>query len=324
MEFVLAALLALVPDEVTLKNGDRVTGTVVAMAGGKLQVATAHSGTISIDWTQIASIQTESKVSVRLHSGETVEGRLSTPEAGRLHVIPEDVATPIPVAWGRVTMLNPPPVAWHGFVEAAGRTTDGNTHTNSVLLSAEAEQLAETYRILAKAVFRYGETSGVITERNSYGLGKYEYKFNPDLYGYASAELFSDRFKDLTLRTVVSAGAGYRVYASPEFDLSTELGFGFVDNNFREADDESHSAARLGVLGRAKLPLGFELTNSFVYYANFEDTADWQFRNEGAVATSLGQGWTLRAGVITDFDNEPPEGLEEYDNTYFVGLGYRF
>ena len=146
-----------------------------------------------------------------------------------------------------------------------------------------------------------------------------------DLYGYASVELLSDRFKDLRLGTVISAGAGYTVLKESWIDFSAEAGIAYFDNNFRELQkDESHAGARVSARLRAALPLGFEVKDLFTLYPNFEDSADWQMRNEATLGTALGSGWSLLGGVISEVDNEPGPGLVEYDNTYFLGLGFVF
>ena len=44
-------------DEVKLKNGDRLSGKVVGLSGGKLSMVTPETGPVTLDWTQIASMQ---------------------------------------------------------------------------------------------------------------------------------------------------------------------------------------------------------------------------------------------------------------------------
>ncbi|HXG62757.1 MAG TPA: DUF481 domain-containing protein [Planctomycetota bacterium] len=326
---ILPLLLLLGPalradDEVKLKNGDRVSGKLLQLAKGKLHFETPHSGKLAIDWGQVTSVRTDGKVRVRLATGEVLEGKLSTPQEGKLRVETEGPVPPVDVEFAKVTHFNEPPTQWHGSVTLAVRATDGNTHTTSFLAAGEATRETEADLILLRAIFRYGERSGDLQERNSYGLAKYLYRIYDGLYVYASVELLSDRFKDLRLGTVVSVGAGYEVFKEPWGDLAVEAGLAYFDNNFREGEDESHMGGRFAARLRLALPLGFELKDLFTYYPNFEDSADWQIRNEATLGTALGGGWNLLGGVITEFDNEPPEGLEEYDNTYFVGLGFTF
>ena len=327
---ILGILLLAAPvaadDEVKLKNGDRITGTVTGMGNGKLEVTTAHSGKLQIDWAQVVSVKTDAKIKVKVVTGEVFEGKLAPGQEGRLKVETEGAVAPIEVELAKVKYFNEPPISWHGNINVGGRATDGNTHTASFLASAELTRVTEQDLFLIKAMFRYGETSGTITERNGYGLGKYQHTlFLADLYAYASLELLSDRFKDLDLRSIVSAGLGYTFLKESWIDFSAEAGIAYTDNNFRELEeDESHIGGRVSARLRVALPLHFEFKDLFTYYPNFEDTADWQIRNEATLGTAIGGGWTLLGGVISEFDNEPGPGLEEYDNTYFVGLGFVF
>ena len=62
----------------------------------------------------------------------------------------------------------------------------------------------------------------------------------------------------------------------------------------------------------------------FTIYTNFEESSDYQIRNEATLTTSLGAGWNFIAGVITEYDHEPSPGRVSHDNTYFAGLGFTF
>jgi small nuclear ribonucleoprotein (snRNP)-like protein len=98
-------------DEIKLKNGDRITGTVKGLSGGKLVLETAHSGTLQIAWGDIASLTTDGKHKVRMVTGEEVEGKLSGQD-GKLKVASEGAAAPVEVEWAKVSHLNKPPTSW--------------------------------------------------------------------------------------------------------------------------------------------------------------------------------------------------------------------
>lgn len=311
-------------DEITLKNGDKLTGRIAGMTKGKLVIETPHSGHVTVAWDQIASIKTDEKIPVTLATGERLEGKLSAGEGGRLRIESEGAAQPVEVELARVTHIRQAAIAWHGSVDVAARATDGNTHTKGFLLAAEAIRESEIDKWTVRALYRSSETSGALTERSAYGLGKYQYFVFEPGYVFGSVELFHDRFRDLRLRTVLAGGVGWNMLDREWLKLSAEVGLAFIDNNFYEEDDESHLGGRLNVNLRAPLPFGFEFVNDFTYFPNFDDTADWQIHNEATLATTLGGGWTFKAGYILDFDNEPSEGIEERDGTYFMGLGYRF
>lgn len=322
--FLAMVCVAAAEDEVKLKNGDRLTGKVTGLAGGKLTIETPETGPIKVDWAQIVSVKTDAPIKVKLVTGETLEGKIVPGADGRLKVETQGAAAPVEVELGKVKFFNEPPTMWHGKVSAAAKATDGNTHNESFLIAGAATRETEQDLLLIKALFRYGKSSGVLTERNAYGIGKYQLKFTPELYGYVSEELLGDTFKDLSIGTITSVGAGYVWLKQAEIDLSTEAGVAYITNDFRIAPDETHLGARAAAYLRVALPLGFELRDNFTIYPNFEHSQDFQFRNEATLGTALGGGWDLLGGVITEYDKTPSPGLGRRDDTYFVGLGYTF
>jgi hypothetical protein len=325
-----AILLALVgaagaDDEVKLKNGDRLTGKVTSLAGGKLILETTHSGPLKIDWTQVVSVKTDAPIKVKLATGEMLEGKVSPGAEGRLKVETTGPAAPVEVELAKVKYFNEAPPQWHGNLTASGKITEGNTRTKAFLIAAEGTRETEQDVFLLRAIFHYGMQSGVLTERNSYGIGKYMYKITPAFYGYVSEELVSDTFKDIDLESITSVGAGYDIIKEPWMDWSLEAGIAYFSFNYKVSNDESHLGARVGSKLRIGLPLGLEFKDLLVVYPNFKDSQNYQLRNEATLGTSLGGGWNLLGGVITEFTNKPVNpGVKQTDDTYFLGLGYVF
>jgi putative salt-induced outer membrane protein YdiY len=321
---VLWSVASVGADEVTLKNGDKLSGKVVALADGKLTLETPHAGVVKIDWAQVASVKSDAKVAVKLQTKEVIEGTLAVGGEGLLRIQTEGAAQPVEVDVAKVTHFNDPPTQWRGNLTLSYKATDGNTHTQTGIATGEAIRATEDDQFLVRFLLRYGKRSGETQERNGYGLAKYQHTFIAGLYGYASFEALSDKFKDLDLGTVTSAGLGYEILKEKWIDLSTEAGIAYFDNNFEVGKDESHMGARASLRLRLALPFGLEFKDVFTIYPNFEESQDFQIRNEATLGTALSGGWALLGGVITEYDRTPPVGLTRHDDTYFVGLGYAF
>jgi putative salt-induced outer membrane protein YdiY len=311
-------------DEVKLKNGDRLSGKITGLGGGKLTIETVETGPVKVDWAQVVSVKTDAPVKVTMTTGEIVEGKVVPGAEGRLKVETQGAAAPVEIDLAKVKAFNEPPAAWHGKLSASAKASDGNTKETSFLVSAAATRETDMDLLLFKAIFHYGTTGSTLTERNAYGIGKYQLKMSPEWYLYVSEELQGDTFKDLSIGTTTSVGAGVVILKQAAIDLSTEVGIAFFTNDFNVAPDETHMGIRSSTYLRVALPLGIDLRDNFTLYTNFEDSQDFQIRNELTLGTSLGGGWDLLGGVITEYDRKPSAGLERQDDTYFVGLGYTF
>lgn len=321
----LLLLLALPgPDELILRNGDRLSGRLVGLEESRLRLDTPHAGTLGIAWKDVDALRTDGRVQVMLEGGEVVEGRLATCAEGRVHVVDRaDGGPELEVDKARILRLGPLP-EWHGLVNASARASEGNSESRSFLLSVEATRATPGGLAQVRGVARHGEKGEVLQERNYYGLVKHQVYVVPEAYVYGSVEGLSDRFKDLKAGLVGSLGAGYDLVRSGGTELSADAGLSYVENRFHEAPDEGHVGARIGGRLRVALPLGVEVRNLFVSYPNFEDAGDWQIRNEATLGTSLGGGWSLLGGVISEVDREPAADRRSTDDTYFLGLGMKF
>ena len=88
----LVALLALAApaaaDQVMLTNGDRITGTVVSLAGNTLAVTTPHGG-LRIPWATVAGLVIDDPILVTVGTAAPVEVRVAAGDAaGRVVLNP--------------------------------------------------------------------------------------------------------------------------------------------------------------------------------------------------------------------------------------------
>ena len=75
---VLAAVLgAARADVVETKNGARLVGKVTKIDGGVVSLATDYAGTLAIKQSEVAAINTDAPVTVRLASGTRIDGKVS-------------------------------------------------------------------------------------------------------------------------------------------------------------------------------------------------------------------------------------------------------
>ncbi len=76
-------------DVITLRNGDHVTGEILSLQFGQLQLKTDDMGTLEIEWDAIATIESRYFFDVEQIGGQRSYGVLgSTPDGSRVTVLP--------------------------------------------------------------------------------------------------------------------------------------------------------------------------------------------------------------------------------------------
>src|SRR5579863_10444715 len=76
---------ALFADTVSLKNGDRLTGTIVKSDGKVLVIKTEFAGEVTLQWSAVDTINSTQPLHVGLAGGQMVDGPVATKD-GQIQV----------------------------------------------------------------------------------------------------------------------------------------------------------------------------------------------------------------------------------------------
>ncbi|WP_439102134.1 DUF481 domain-containing protein [Congregibacter sp.] len=93
-------------DTITLYNGDRITGEIKSMLGGRLSFKTDAMGTLDIEWQEVASIESNFNYELRLDNGQRFYGSVK-PGAMQGTVTLEDVFGSKNFGWQEVVEIRP-------------------------------------------------------------------------------------------------------------------------------------------------------------------------------------------------------------------------
>lgn len=318
-----AAASASSADELVLSNGDAITGRVQGMEKGVLTVGTPYSEPVRIRKSEVRAIRTDAPVTARTASGELWSGRFLVNEAGRIVFTPEGRPWD-EIAWKDIDAIDPASPKLGGKVSVGASMRSGNTRRANVNIGADAEKRTLQDRSSASIRFNYSEENRRTTARNSYAALKYDYFLTSPYYGYLSAELLNDRFRDIDLRAVVGPGAGYQVWDSPSKSLLLELGLSLVREDLRSGRDESWVTARAGSNLSLRLTKDTSFNDNLKAYSRVDEPDNFQVRNEASVNSRLNSYWGLKLTNIIEYDSKPPAGIKKTDIYWILSVQYTF
>ena len=322
----LAAFLAFVSpaaaDQVTLANGDRITGTVASLAGNTLAVTTPN-GALRIPWATVTALVIDDPILVTVGTAAPVEVRIAAGDAaGRAVLNPGG-----PVELTQIAGLARPMPATTvvGGANAGMVATGGNTDVSSARLDGDVtvRQLANRYT--AAAAVNRAKDKGVETADNWNTAFNYDRFLTERLFINTNTIFTNDRFRDLDLRTALGAGLGYQVLQTPRVQLTANGGLGWVNENFDVAEDESYTAAResatLDIFIVPERIQFFHQHNGY-FGVTGEDNLFVQMKN--GVRLGLVGGLVTTIQHDLDYDRSPAPGTKNTDRTFALTFGYRF
>jgi putative salt-induced outer membrane protein YdiY len=318
-------------DEIKLKNGDTITGTIVKKETDKLIVNTAYAGEISITWTHISSLNSTAPVNIVLTDQTTFSGQIEPSEPGRVKIKSDQSDTETEIAIAELNYINPSPlvsgigVDWKGRVNFGGAVTQGNTDTS--LLRADAEAIARTKenRFTVGAIVNRAESNDVDTEFNSRGDMKYDHFLTKKWYLYTNATLENDRFRDINLRTTVGLGSGYQMFEQEDLNLFIEGGINYINVNYDLADDESYASGRWALRYDQKpFKTNVQVFHQHEVLFGLDDFANTLIFSRTGLRVPVTEDINASTQINLDYNNQPVAGRKRLDKTLLFSLGYNW
>jgi putative salt-induced outer membrane protein YdiY len=308
---------------VVLHNGDRLTGTVTGYAEGTLTLETEYSPPIRINTAKIREVTSDEPVTVVLIGGPTIEGLLRTMADGRLAVARPEGGTEL-FTWSGVQAINPKDGTWKGSVTLGANLQTGNTDRLNSSFEGRATRRTEENRLNLHLLFNYAEENGAATAQNVYWESKYDHFFSDRFYSFLNLNLFSDKFRDLRLRTVVGPGAGFQVWEDGRKSLLFEAGVAYFRENYEGGGEDDWVTGRLATEFGYRFNSTVRLTNHLVIHQRLDWLDDYHVRNETSLHSMLWSNWAIKFSNIFEYDSTPAEQAQATDIYWIVGLQYMF
>jgi putative salt-induced outer membrane protein YdiY len=325
---MLALCVPAAADQVTVKNGSVIIGDILHMTEGKLKMKTEFAGEIEIPWEQVTAIETDEALPVELGEQGSLNAVLESPEPGKAEIIAasEDVTGTVELT--RVTAINPPPpppIKWSGSIVGAYSKSTGNTENTVAAIKADTRRRTDKDRVSVGLLWNYKEDEEGLSERNLLFTTKYDYFVNEKLFIYGNLGLQNDKFKDLRVRTSAGAGLGYQFVETERVDYSLEGGISYVNEDFYDAEDDDFVAGRISSnLDAWIIEEWLRFLQSTTWLVNLDDTGDWLLYTDTSLRLRISKDWSANAGLIYNYESEPPPDTEKEDTTYLLGLAYEF
>jgi putative salt-induced outer membrane protein YdiY len=309
-------------DEVQLRNGDRITGTVVRLAGGSLVFKTAH-GDLTIPWADVTALTSTQTLVATVGTAEPVTvTAIAAADAGRVTLTPGGA-----VALADLVALGPvePAITMTGGANAGLIQTSGNTDVNSVRLDADVSVRQRANRYTASAAVNRAEDAGLETADNWTTSLNYDRFLTRRLFVNANGIFTNDRFRDLDLRTALGAGVGYQVFEGPRIRLTANGGLGWVNENFFVALDDDYTAAReSAALDVFIIPDRVQFFHKHDGYFGLEGDDNLFVKAQNGIRLSVVANFVTTVQLDLDYDRSPSPGRRQTDRTFALTFGYRF
>jgi putative salt-induced outer membrane protein YdiY len=333
-------------DVVSLKNGDRVTGALVNVKDGNLDLKSDLLGDLTIPLKQVASFSTEKPVAVVV-KGQTqpAEGQLSLEPSGDWQVTAAGKSQTIAAAQVGVIMpaeayqklVGTSPKLWQAWTGSAGlgyALQRGNQQTNtfSTNLSAFRERPEtpvfqrhwRTNYTLTALLAHATEDGSTITSNTFTTNLRQDYLFTPNDFVFGFFEFDHIGPSGLYLRQSYGGGYGHDVIKTSRTTFSLLGGLDYVHEKFFDGSSDESAEALAGEKLGIQFTERVRLDHNLNFYPDLSNGGQYRFDTTTTLSAKLNTKFSLNAGVIDLYLSNPPPGNRKNNVSFTTGIGYTF
>jgi putative salt-induced outer membrane protein YdiY len=321
-------------DELLLKNGDRLTGTIGHLVDGKLVFKSNIAGEVTVNLSDLQTLSSDDPVEVNLKDKTGFKQKLLSAQSGRFGVEGSEALRAQEFAVDDIVSINPPikPIPkWTGNISAGVTSTHGNTKTEMISANATLSKRTEKDRTTVSADYAKGEqedpaTGATVTIEDWWrAKGKYDYFFSKKRYAYLDARYEKDAVSELDRRMIIGLGGGYQWVESANMNFSTELGLASLYEKFdNQTDSNSELSLQLGYNFDKKLRKNISFTHDLTFYPSLDKFSDYFLTSTAGIRADFTEKFFANFKTIFNYDETPAVGSHKTDVKYFFGVGYRF
>ena len=345
-------------DQVTLNNGDRLTGTIVK-SDDKMEtllVKTEFAGDVKVKWDAVATIATTEPLHITLKDGQTIVGTVTTAD-GAFEVTTK-TAEEVKAAKENVTYVRNdaeqaahdaevyrkqhPKFAdfWSGLLDTGLSLTSGNSSTVNYTLTAKTARVTEKNKISMYTTAVYGKNNAVSpTETIAHEIRggiRGDANISEKMFVFAFTDFGYNELQHLDLQNVAGAGAGYHAVKNARTTIDLSLGGSYNQEYFgaytltTPTPTSFPSIAKKNgeiVIGESlgsKINSRMTVSENFAIFPDLNNLGGYRYVFHSTASTKLKNWLGWQVTFSDNYISNPPTGLKGNDLLFSTGLRLTF
>jgi putative salt-induced outer membrane protein YdiY len=344
LPFLLLALPLLGADQIAMKNGDRITGTIVKFDGKALLVKSEYAGDLSIKWEAVGGVTSAQPLNIGLKDGQVVVGTVTTQEDKFAVQTASSGTVNAPIA--AVTFIRSkdeqaafeahearyknPKLSdlWAGNVALGYAKSEGNSKTSSLNISANAVRATtrDKTTVYFNTLYASSTTNGTSTTTANSQRGGFNYEINlePKFYVFGGSDFEADQFQSLDLRFTPGGGAGYHAIKNATSTLDL-FGGGTLDKEYYSNNvSKSYGEAQIGEEYLYKFSKTSSIHEKLTLFPNLSDTGQLRMNFDISSDTKLRKWLAWQVAISDRYISNPLPGRLKNDLIVTTGVNVLF
>jgi putative salt-induced outer membrane protein YdiY len=286
------------PAQITLTNGDTLSGTILGREQGAI------------------ILQHELLGEIRLPEGRIEETRFAATAQ-----VPGDTQAP-PVADTPGLLLEPLLPGWERQFDLGISGAEGNSQSRNVHGALTAKTEAPEYRWDVQMVYDTAEEDGNQSREQFFAQANRDWlePGSPHFY-FAMGRFDWDDFQDWNYRVNTAGGYGYELVDRPGWALRGKTGLG-VSRKFGGEEDELSPEGLLGLESFWKLSEHHSIEFVTSLFPRLDEMGEYRSLTSLSWVNKLNATMRLKVGLTNEYDSDVGADAKHNDFTYTTSLSW--
>jgi putative salt-induced outer membrane protein YdiY len=340
--FLLAQIM--LADQVTLKNGDRLSGDIIKYDGKNLILKSELAGDVTIPWANVTGVTSTKPLNVTLKDGQRIVGTVTT-DGTKFNVATKDTGN-VTAARDTVEFIRSEPEQkaydieidryknprlidlWAGTMNLGFTQTAGNTETETFTLGANAVRTTTRDKISVSytQIYSTSNASGpnLTTANAKRGGLQYDLNLTPKMFVFGLVDLENDQFQSLDLRFAPAGGVGYHAIKNANTSLDLSLGASLDKEFFTGGVDHTYGEVLFGEEYNHKFSKTISMHELLSLYPNVSSVGNFRMNFDISAVAAIKKWMAFQISASDRYLSDPLPGRKTNDILFTTGLHFTF
>ena len=348
--FFLVLAVSAFADQIVLKNGDRLTGSITKSDGKQLVIKTDYAGDVTVKFDAIQTLTSTADLNVTL-DGKNVMGPVTT--SGDNVIVATKGGGPVEAPMASLTMLRSPAEeaayqktlhptlleGWNGGLNVGLAVTRGNSETKNLNIAFNSirKGFHDKLTLYTNSIYATNDlpTASPHTTANSIGGGaRYDHDFAARMFAFVNGDFYHDELQHLDLRSTAGGGLGVHAIKHDATTLDLLAGVNYTHEDYSAFIDSSGTPVASVVRSLAgltfgdafmhKIGKGTVITQGFFFYPDLTQTGEYRGTFNFGTVTKLNKWLGWQNTVADIYVSNPPIDTKHNDLQIATGLNFSF
>jgi putative salt-induced outer membrane protein YdiY len=287
--------------QLTLTNGDRLSGTLIGREAGVVVLRHESLGELRVAEARIAETQPV-----------VAEQPAAEPDSG----------APAAAADAEAGLLEPLLPGWERQFDLGVGGAEGNSQSRTIHGALTAKTESPEHRWDVRLAYDSAEKDGERSRQEFFAQGNRDWLVpdSPHFY-FALGRLDWDDFQDWDYRINAAGGYGYEFVDRPDWQLRGKVGLG-ASREFGGEDDALSPEGLLGLESFWELGEHHRIEFATTLHPQFDEPSEYRNLTSLSWVNKLNAAMRLKIGLTNEYDSAVGEDAEHNDFTYTTALSW--